>query len=134
MNVFVRLSSLLFLLFLVLETESQLLTITSHPSSPLRVLEEEPLTLQWRFSVADVFLRVQLGVSGSLLALVEASPGSTSLRGTFRGRVNASSTETNATIAFPSVNRIDAASYVFSVVETDGDFVSEPLQLIVKLH
>lgn len=109
------------------------MSITSQPPSPVSVLEGQPLTLEWSFSVAKTFLRLQLGLSGSLLAFVEASPGSPSaIRGVFRGRVSASSTETNATITFSSVNRTDTASYVFSVIDTDGDFASAPLQLIVQ--
>lgn len=114
-------------------TESQVVSITSQPPSPVSVLEGQSLTLEWTFSVANTFLRVQLGLSGSPLPLVEASPGSSSFIGrVFRGRVTASSTETNATITFSSVNRTDTASYVFSIIDTDGDFASAPLQLIVQ--
>lgn len=113
-------------------TESQLVTIESQPPSPLRVLEGEPLTLEWTFSVRT-FLRVELAVSGSPVELVEASPGSSIIRGIFRGRVSANSTETNATITFSSVNRIDTASYVFTVLDSNGDFANAPpLQLIVQ--
>ncbi|XP_015775157.1 PREDICTED: immunoglobulin superfamily member 10-like isoform X6 [Acropora digitifera] len=118
---------------LVYDAESQVVSITSQPPSPVSVLEGQPLTLEWSFSVAKTFLCLQLGLSGSLLAFVEASPGSPSaIRGVFRGRVSASSTETNATITFSSVNRTDTASYVFSIIDTDGDFASAPLQIIVQ--
>ena len=107
------------------------MTITSQPLSQLRALERQPLTLKWTFSVARTFLRVELGVSGSLIALVEASRGSSSVRGVFRGRVSASSTQMNATITIFSLDRSDTRTYTFSVIDTDGDFASAPLQLIV---
>ena len=107
------------------------MNITSQPLSPLHVLEGEPLTLEWTFGVSRTFLRVELGVSGSRIALVEASPGLSSIRGIFRGRVTASSTETNATITFLSLNRTDSASYVFAVLDTAGFSADAPLQLIV---
>ena len=106
--------------------------ITSQPSSPLRVLEGEPLTLEWTFIIVRTFLRVEIGVSGSRVAFVEASLGLSFIRGVFRGRVSASSTETNATITFFSLNRTDTASYVFTVLDTNGDFAQATLQLTVQ--
>ena len=123
-------------------TESQLVNITSHPASPLRVLEGQPLTLEWTFSVASTLLRVELRYSYSYsysyiispvapVALVEASSGGTIIRGVFLGRVSASSTQTNATITFSSLNRTDTANYVFAVVDTARRFAEAPLQIIV---
>ena len=109
------------------------MNITSQPPSQVNVLEGDPLTLEWRFSVAKTFLRVQLGFSGSLLPFIEASPGYPNIiRGVFLGRVRASSTQTNVTITFSAMNRTDTASYVFAVINTDGDFAVAPLQLIVQ--
>lgn len=113
-------------------TESQVVSITSQPPSPVSVLEGQPLTLEWTFTVANTFLRVKLSLSGSSLNLIEASPGSPSVIGrVFRGRVTASSTETNATITFFSMNRTDTASYTFAVIDTDSESAIAPLQLIV---
>lgn len=96
-------------------------------------MEGEPLKLEWRFSVAKTLLRVQLGFSGSSVPFIEASPGSPSaILEEFLGRVWASSSQTNATITFSSVNRTDTASYVFAVINTDRDFAVAPLQLIVQ--
>ena len=106
--------------------------ITSQPVSPLRVLERQPLTLEWTFSVLRTFLRVEVAVSGSRLAIVEASLGANVIRGVFLGRVSASTTQTNATITIFSLNRTDTANYVFTVFDTDGDFAHAPLQLIVQ--
>ncbi|XP_044170114.1 uncharacterized protein LOC122954136 [Acropora millepora] len=58
----------------IYDAESQV-TITSQPVSPLRVLERQSLTLEWSFSVVRPFLRVEVAVSGSRLAIVEASLG-----------------------------------------------------------
>lgn len=114
-------------------TESQVVNITSQPPSPESVLEGQPLTLEWSFRVAKTLLRVQLGLNGASLPLVEAYSGSSILtRGAFRGRVSASSTEANATIALSSVNRIDTATYVFAVLDTDGGSATAPLQLTVQ--
>ncbi|XP_067019266.1 B-cell receptor CD22-like isoform X1 [Acropora muricata] len=118
---------------LVYDAESQVVNITSQPPSPASVLEGQPLTLEWSFRVAKTLLRVQLGLNGALLPLVEAYFGSSIItRGAFRGRVTASRTETNATITFSAVNRIDTGSYVFAVVDTDGDSATASLQLIVQ--
>ena len=108
------------------------MNITSQPASPVSVLEGQPLTLEWTFSVANTFLRVKLALSGSNLNLIEASPGSPSVIGrAFRGRVTASTTKTNATITFFFVNRIDTAIYVFTVIDTDSESAIAPLQLMV---
>ncbi|XP_074634450.1 uncharacterized protein LOC141892995 [Acropora palmata] len=116
----------------IYDAESQLVTITSQPASPLRVLERQPLTLEWTFSVVRTILRVEVAVRGSRLAFVEASPSSIVIRGNFRGRVSAGITQTNATITIFSLNRTDTAKYVFAVIDTDGDFADAPLQLIVQ--
>lgn len=108
------------------------MTITSQPASPLRVLERQPLTLEWTFSVVKTFLRVEVAVSGWVVAVVEVSTWSTIVRGVFRGRVSASSTQTNTTITIFSLNRTDTANYVFTVIDTDGDFAHATLQLIVQ--
>ena len=114
-------------------TESQAPTIVFQPPSPVLVLEGQPLTLEWTFSVPRTFLRMQLGFPGSFLALVEASPGSPgNVRGVFLGRVSAITTETNATITFFSLNRTDTGSYVFAVLDTIGAFAQAQLQLIVQ--
>ena len=76
---------------------------------------------------------MQLGFPGSLLPFVEASPGSPStIRGVFFGRVNASTTETNATVTFFSLNRTDTGSYDFAVVDTTGAFARAQLQFVVQ--
>ena len=114
-------------------TESQVVNITSQPPSQVSVLEGEPLTLDWNFRVAKTLLRVQLGLNGAFLPLLEAySDSSIVIRGTFRGRVSVNRTETNATITFSSTNRSDTANYNFAVVDTDGRSASATLQLIVK--
>lgn len=109
------------------------MTIDSKPPSPLLVLEGKPLTLNWTFSVGKL-LRVELdGISSKLeVSLVESSPTSSSIRGTFRGRVTAISTEINATITFSSVNRTDTDNYRFKVFDDDGSFAVESLEIIVQ--
>ena len=115
-------------------TESQVPTISFQPQSPLRVLEGQLLTLNWRFSVPNTLLRVQLGLTGSFVGIVEASPGSPGLitQQVFRGRLNASTTQTNATITFFSLNRTDTDSYAFLVLDTVGTSAQAQLQLIVQ--
>ena len=120
-------------LFLFFPTESQAPTIALQPSSPVIVLEGQPLTLEWTFSVPRTFLRVQLGFSGAVLPLIEASlvsPGV--IRGLFLDRVNASTTATNARITFSSLVRTYTGSYDFVVMDTLGAFARAQLQLIVQ--
>ena len=113
-------------------TESQLVTITSQPPNALSVLEGQPLTLEWTFMVTGTLVRVQFGFSGAILPRIEVSPGSASvIRGIFRGRASASTTETNTTITFSSLIRTDTASYVFAVIDDDDCVAQAPLQLIV---
>ena len=88
--------------------------------------------LEWTFSVANTFVRLKLALSGSSLTLIEASPESPRVIGrAFRGRVTASSIKTNATITFFSVNRIDTATYVCAVIDSDSESAIPPMQLIV---
>ncbi|XP_074634404.1 hemicentin-1-like isoform X2 [Acropora palmata] len=131
MIVFVRFCLLLFPVSLVRETESQVI-ITSKPPNPVRGLEGQPLTLNWTFSAGATLFRVELAVSGSRLALVELSPGSTRIRGIFSGRVDAIYTETNATITFSSLNKTDAATYDFIVIDEKDASAQVTLQLIVQ--
>ena len=119
-------------LLLLSPTESQVVNIISQPASLLRVLEGQSLMLEWTFNVVTTLLRVQLTGSRSRIALVEASPGRSSIRGIFRGRGTASSTETNATITLSSLNRTDTDNYVFTVLGDDGSFAKAPLQIIVQ--
>ena len=120
------------MLLLFSPIESQGVSISSSPWSPLRVLEGQSVTLEWTFSVVTTLLRVELTGSKLRLALVEASPVSSSVRGIFIGRGTASSTETNATITLSSLNRNDTDNYVFTVIDNDGSFAQAPLQIIVQ--
>lgn len=112
--------------------ESQLLNITSQPTSPVSVLEGQPLRLEWKFSVQRTFRRVQVSISGEALPFLEKSFTSMFLRGRFTGRLTASTTETNATITFFSVNRTDSNDYVFVVLDTSGGSVQVPFQVVVQ--
>lgn len=121
------------MLLLFSHTESQAVNITSQPPSPVNALEGELLTLDWTFSVPNTVRRVQLSLKGITAPLLEVSPGSSDGIGKeLRGRVNASSTQTNARIIFFSVNRIDSKNYTFLVVDTDLVSASAPLELIVQ--
>lgn len=76
---------------------------------------------------------MQLGFTESFLAIVEASPGSPSrIQEVFRGRLNASTIKTKATITFFSLNRTDTGSYAFIVLDTLGGNARAQLQLIVQ--
>ena len=110
-----------------------MVNITSQPPSPVNALEGELLTLDWAFSVPNTVLRVQLTLKGSSIPLIEASPGSSSGIGKdLRGRVNASSSHSNARITFFSVKRIDTKNYTFVVTDTDWVSGSAPLELKVQ--
>ncbi|XP_044180195.1 fibroblast growth factor receptor 3-like isoform X2 [Acropora millepora] len=118
---------------LIYDTESQAANFTSQPPSPVNALEGELLTLDWTFSVPNTVRRVGLSFKGVAALLLEASPGSPNGIGTkLRGRVNASTTQTNARIIFFSVNRIDSANYTFAVIDNNFVSTSVPLELIVQ--
>lgn len=113
-------------------TESQLLNITSQPTSPVSLLEGQPLRLDWTFSVQRTFRRVQLGFSGNAAPFLEKTLTTLFLSGQFTGRLIASATETNATITFLSVSRSDSNDYVFAVLDTDGDSLTAPFEVVVQ--
>ena len=105
--------------------------ILSQPSSPVRVLEGQPLKLEWTFSVQGTFRRVQLGFLGSPAAFVEASLSSIFIEAAFSDRLTLSTTKRNATVTFFSMNRTDSANYVFGVLDTTS-FAQEPLEVRVQ--
>ena len=113
-------------------TESQLLNITSQPTSPVSVLEGQPLRLEWTFSVQRTFRRVQLSISGEAVAFMEQSLTSIFLNQRFTDRLTASTTETNATITFLSLNRTDSNDYVFAVLDTSGGTVQSHFKVVVQ--
>ncbi|XP_067056801.1 hemicentin-1-like isoform X2 [Acropora muricata] len=129
MIAFVRFSSLLSLVFLARETESA--TVISQPLSPVRVLEGQPLKLEWTLSVQGTFRRLELEVPGADSALVEITPSSTFIDPKFEGRLTASLTGRNVTITFLSVNRTDSADYAFKVFGSSGT-ITVPLKVIVE--
>ena len=112
--------------------ESQLFNITSQPSSSVTVLEGQPLTLNWTFSVQRTFRRVQLSLSGKAVPFLEKTLTTLFLSGQFTGRLIASATETNATITFLSVSKSDSNDYVFAVLDTDGDSVEASFEIVVQ--
>ena len=97
----------------------------------MRVLEGQPLKLNWTFSVEGSFRRVQLAFSGAAAAFLEKTLTSTFIEPAFNGRLTASTTEGNATITFFSVNRTDSANYIFGVLDSSG-VTPEPLKVIVE--
>ena len=106
-------------------------TILSQPPSPVRVLEGQPVKLEWTFSAQGTFRRVQLGFSGSAVGFLEMSLTSTFIEPAFSDRLTASTTERNSTITFFSVKRNDSADYVFGVLDSSGTTVA-PLEVIVE--
>ena len=103
----------------------------SQPPSPVRVLEGQPLKLEWTFSVQVTFCRVELELSGAPAAFLEITPSSTYIDPAFERRLTASATDGNATITFLSVNRTDSANYVFKVFGSPGSILV-PLKVIVE--
>ena len=106
-------------------------TIFSRPPSPVRVLEGQPLKLEWTFSAQGTFRRVQLGFSGSAVGFLEMSLSSSFIEPAFSDRLTASTTERNSTITFSSVNRNDSANYVFGVSDSSG-ITEAPLEITVE--
>ena len=103
----------------------------------MRVLEGEPLTLEWTFNVTKTVLRVELRDNDpdNREALVETYPLlniEPIIRGIFVGRISVSITATNATIILSSSNRIDTGTYFFTVAGISGGTVEKRLQIIVQ--
>ena len=105
--------------------------LSQQPPTPVRVLEGQPLKLEWTFSVQGTFRRVHLGFSGAVSGFVEVTLTGSFPLPAFKGRLTARTTERNATITFFSMNRTDSANYVFGVLDTSG-FTKEPLEVIVE--
>ena len=106
-------------------------TILSQPPTPVRVLEGQPLKLEWTFNVQGTFRRVQLAFSGDAAGFVEVTLTGSFPLPAFNDRLAASTTERNATITFLSVNRTDSADYVFGVLDSSG-VTEEPVKVIVE--
>lgn len=76
---------------------------------------------------------MQLGFSGAVLPLIEAPlVPPVVIRGLFLGRVNVSTTATNARITFSSLDRTYTGSYDFVVLDTLGAIARAQLKLIVQ--
>ena len=97
----------------------------------MRVLEGQPLKLEWTFTVQGTFRRVQLAFLGVSAGFVEKQLAGSFIDPAFEGRLTASTTERNATITFFSMNRTDSADYVFGVLDSRG-LTEEPLTVIVE--
>ena len=106
-------------------------TVLSQPPSPVRVLEGQPLKLEWTLSVQGIFRRLELQLSGAFGAFVEITSSSTFIDPEFQGRLTASLTGRNVTITFFSVNRTDSANYDFKVFDSAGS-ITVPLKVIVE--
>ena len=116
------------LLFCSLES----VTILSQPPTPVRVLEGQPLKLDWTFSVQGAFRRVEFVFVDNGSIIVETSHTTTPfIAPAFEGRLAASTTARNATITFFSVIRTDSNNYLFDVLDSSGS-TPVPLEVIVE--
>ncbi|XP_068685501.1 hemicentin-1-like [Montipora foliosa] len=120
----------LFIVICLRKAESQV-TITNQPSSRHRVLEGQPLTLEWtlNFDIGTTLVRLEFEIVGASRAIVEAVGGLKIIRDD-RFKVNI--TETNTTILLLAVNRNDSNSYQFEVVASDGTSATANLEIIVE--
>lgn len=107
-------------------------TVLSLPPTPVRVLEGQPLKLKWSFSVQGTFRRVEFVFAGGGALILDTSLTTTFLVPEFVGRLTASTTGRNATIAFFSVNRTDSNNYIFKVLDSDSGTTEVPLEVIVE--
>ena len=106
--------------------------ILSQPPSPVRVLEGQPLKLEWTLSVQGTFRRLEFKLSEAVGAFVEIIPlSSPFITSEFEDRLNASLTGRNLTITFFSMNRTDSANYEFRVFGSSGS-ISVSLRVIVE--
>ena len=116
--------------FLSFSAESA--TILSQPPTPVRVLEEQPLKLDWTFSVEGAFRRVEFVFAENRSIIVEMfSTRTPFIASAFDGRLTAGTTERNATITFFSVIRADRNNYILEVLDSSGSTLV-PLEVIVE--
>lgn len=106
--------------------------ILSQSPSPVHVLEGQPLKLEWSFSVQGTFRRVEFVFAEGQAFIGDTSLTTTFVEPAFVGRLTASTTGGNATIAFFSVNRTDSNNYVFKVLDSDSRTTQVPLDVIVE--
>ena len=111
--------------------ESQV-TITTQPSSPLRVLEGRPLTLEWTYSLerSVTLRRWEFGIAGEILTIVDVLfNGDTYIAD---DRVTVNITGTNVTITFLALNRNDSNHYIFRVFGSGFTSDSSDVEIIVE--
>ena len=106
-------------------------TILSLPLTPVRVLEGQPLKLDWTFSLQGTFRRVEFVFAGGRGLILDMSLTTTFVEPAFVGRLTASTTGRNATITFLSVNRTDSNNYLLAVLDISGT-TRVPLEVIVE--
>ena len=113
--------------------ESQAPNITSAPSSPVRVVEGESVTLEWTYNAGgSAFFRAELDVQGVSFVVDRFAQPPVAINSAYVGRVTANITETNASITFLAVNRSDSNSYEFTVENQDRDSAVRRLDIEVQ--
>ncbi|XP_068685571.1 fibroblast growth factor receptor 1-like isoform X2 [Montipora foliosa] len=112
------------------ETESQV-TITPHFSSPVLVLEGQPLTLKWTYSIqGSSFRRVEFEISGASVPIIEASLSGNPF--TTDDRVSVNISGTYVTIMFRTVDRNDSNDYTLIVLTSGPSIGAANVKIIVQ--
>ncbi|XP_068734047.1 hemicentin-1-like [Montipora capricornis] len=119
----------LFIVIFLRKAESQV-TITPHFSSPVRVLEGQPLTLEWTYSIqGSLFQRLEFGISGAAVHIVEAFYTGNLL--ILDDRVSVNITATNGTITFRTTDRNDSNDYTLVVFTFGNNSGTSDVKIIV---
>ena len=91
-------------------------TITLAPSSPVSVVEDERVTLEWTYNIGGGgFRQAEFVTQGVTFVVDRFRQESVAINSAYVGRVTANITETNASITFLAVSRSDSKSYEFTV-------------------
>lgn len=91
-------------------------TITLAPSSPVSVVEDESVTLEWTYNIGGAgFRQAEFVTQGVPFVVDRFRHESVAINSAYVGRVTANITETNASITFLAFNRKDSGSYYFIV-------------------
>ena len=107
--------------------------ITLEPQSPLKVVEGQSVTLNWKYNLNGDELVTSFGVIGES-PLVRKSPNlETVISDEYSGRVRANLTDSFSSITFLAVNdSTDSRTYVFQVFNSRGSSATSTVAIEVQ--
>ena len=108
------------------------MTITPHFSSPIRVVEGQPLTLNWTYSIeGSTFRRLTFGITAVPIVDVPSSGDSFILDDRVSVHITGTNV-TNVTITFRTVDRDDSDDYTLVVLTFGSESGTSVVTIIVE--